>query len=118
MSTFKIPPRSQPAVCPGCGLDFRTTGDELCTECRFHQENPEEAPGYWTWTQRSNGQWGGRAKWREKDPLPEPGQVITLHRKDGTTSQRTINSRPDTRYDQAANLIVTCDLLEQASPSR
>ena len=118
MSTFKIPPRSQPAVCAGCEQDFRTTGDALCTECRFHQDHPEEAPGYWTWSQRAAGRWGVQAKWRERDPLPEPGTVITVHRKDGTTSQHTIGSHPDTRYDRAANLIITCELAEQSGPGR
>ena len=103
---FSKIPNMENRTCTGCGQDFRGSG-ELCTECGFYQSHPEEAPGYWTWS-RSGTEWKIRAKWLEKESWPEPGTVVTVHRKNGSDSQETILEDGESRYDRAGNMILTC----------
>lgn len=111
MVNFTNLPKYRRFTCQDCGqTDRGPEGATLCSQCRRHQEHPEEAPGYFTWTRTGDG-WGARAKWRDKDPLPEPGQVIIVHRQDGTNSEQTVARVRNHHYDIAANLIVTVDLV-------
>ena len=47
------------------------------------------APKYFTWHKRASG-WTIRAYWPDSEPLPEPGDQVTVHRKNRTTSVVTI----------------------------
>ena len=106
MSTFKIPPRYVDRTCGDCGQNYRGPPDsELCTECRYYRENPAEAPGYWTWRRSSQG-WQVTAKWRDRDPLPQAGDAVTVHRKDGSSSEHTLAEEPEFHYDMAGNKVL------------
>ena len=76
--------------CRDCGETFRAApGEETCAFCRYLREHPEEGPKHWTWRRRS-GVWGISAHWPDNEPLPEPGDKVTVHRKNGSTSVETI----------------------------
>ena len=82
--------RYQIKHCTQCQQEFTTRNDnDLCEECQFYHDNPEQAPKYFTWHKRSSG-WSIRATWPDKEPLPEPGDQVTVHRKNRTTSVETI----------------------------
>lgn len=105
---FSSLPRMERRTCTQCGEEFRGSRD-LCQQCEYYRDFPEMAPGYWTWTKSAQG-WMIRAVWREKEPWPEPGTAVTVHRKNGTTSQATIREVDHHRYDMAANLVLTCSV--------
>ena len=110
MTSFKIPPKQHDFTCTGCGQQSRgPEGSAKCSECRFYESHPEMAPAYFTWTKTGSG-WAATAKWREKDPEPEPGAVITVHRKDGSTSEHTVAETTGHRYDTSGNLVLTCQV--------
>ena len=54
--------------------------------------------------------WSTTAKWREHLPFPDPGAVITVHWKDGSSSEHTVSELRSRRYDRAANLRITLDV--------
>ena len=111
MSTFKIPPRSHDFTCRHCGqTDRGPEGSTICSECQYYQDHPDQAPEYFTWTGTSEG-WAAQANWRERTPHPEPGDLITVHRRDGSTSEHTVVSLRNTHYDRTANLVITLDVL-------
>ena len=91
-SGFKALGRKRETMnCAQCGTQFTTrTGAALCEECSFYADHPEMAPKYWTWHRRASDVWGIQATWPEREPLPEPGDQVTVHRKNGTTSLETI----------------------------
>ena len=94
-------------TCSQCGDEDRgPEGTAICTLCQYYEANPAEAPGYFTWSSNLEG-WAATAKWREKEPVPEPGQTVTVHRKDGGSSEHRVRGTLDRRYDPAANLIIT-----------
>ena len=104
---FRLPKRTE-RTCTKCGADFLGIRD-LCDECSFYEDHPDMAPGYWTWTNGGARGWMVQAVWREKDPEPEPGTVVTVvtvNRKDGTTSQATLGELEFFRYDMAAQKVV------------
>ena len=110
MYTFEIPESPRPAICEDCGRDFLASSDTLCTECRSYREHPERAPGYFRWGRIAPKQWGAQARWKENSPLPEPGDVITVHKKDGTSSEHTVTTVHEPAYDRNLRLIVRCDV--------
>ena len=87
----QLNPRSyQTKRCSQCGRVFTTRHDnDLCEQCQYYADNPDQAPKYFTWHQRSSG-WHIRATWPDKEPLPEPGDQVTVHRKNGSTSVETV----------------------------
>ena len=103
---FSAIPKQADQTCRVCGEEFLGYRN-ICDECSFHEDHPEMAPGYWTWTNSSRG-WMITARWREKEEWPESGTSVTVHRKNGTTSQATIEEVESHRYDMAANLVLTC----------
>ena len=106
MFNFPIP-RMEDGTCTQCSQEFRGAG-EFCNECRFYQDHPQEAPGYWTWTRDANEEWKIRAKWRKEEAWPEPDTIVIVHRKDGNESQETIVEVERFHYDQAINIVLTC----------
>ena len=109
MVDFRYPiklPKMEDRTCTKCGQDFRGS-HEVCSECHFNETHPEMAPGYWTWRSSATG-WKIQAKWREKESWPEPGTVVTVHRKNGTASQETIAEVENNYFDRAANLVLVC----------
>lgn len=101
---FSKLPKPTERTCTRCGADFRGIRD-LCDQCDFYESHPEMAPGYWTWRSSNQG-WMVQAAWPENDPEPEPGTVVTVHRKDGTTSQATLGELDHFRYDMAAQKVM------------
>ena len=84
-------------ACEKCGKEFKGQPETpLCTSCYFLEKYPEFQPKRWTWT-KIESQWGVTAIWPDKDPLPEPGETITVHRKDDTTSEVTLREYNETR---------------------
>ena len=78
-------------ACEKCGTEFKAQPETLiCTTCDFQERYPEFQPKRWTWTPMGN-QWGIIAVWPPKDADPEVGTTVTVHRKDGSTSQATIS---------------------------
>ena len=107
MVEFSGLPKYFPFACARCGQEDRgPEGQTRCTLCRYHQENPTEAPGYFTWTKLTGG-WAATAKWREQTPLPETGQTITVHRRDSNSSLRQVSRIGIPCYDRAGNLVIT-----------
>ena len=77
--------------CGQCGNEFTTrTGADLCDQCQLYAIHPEMAPKYWTWRRRGSGVWGVTTRWLDNEPLPEPGEQVTVHRKNGSTSVETL----------------------------
>ena len=94
--------------CPECGQEFDTIGDRvLCLECQYNQDHPEMAPKYWTWT-KNGSNWKIAATWPEREPEPEPGDRVTVHRKNGTESTETIREIHELRYDMTGKARLTC----------
>ena len=105
---FKIPPRNL-KVCGDCGEEYRGSEEsERCTSCHFLMLNPEYAPRYWTWTRGPRDTWKVTARWPDMDNPPEPGQTITVHRKNGSSSEETISEVGEFRLDRAAEWQITC----------
>ena len=88
---FSATGRMERKNCEECGQTFEGFPQErTCLECRYLRDNPEQAPKYWTWRRRGSGIWGVSAHWPDNEPLPEPGDQVTVHRKNGSTSVETI----------------------------
>ena len=82
--------RSQREACALCQRTFRARPDEtICGYCEHKGGGPELAPGYWTWN-RAEGINKIQAYWDWNRPLPQPGETVTVHSKDGTACQATI----------------------------
>ena len=98
-------------LCADCGDTFKTSREEetRCTECFYYHKYPEQAPGYFTWT-KTGQTWAAVAKWRDHDDPPLLGAAITVHRKDGTSSEHRIIRLIDSRYDVAGNRLVYCEV--------
>ena len=112
---FPIPPKSRETTCTECDQPCRINRTEdLCDECNFHRSHPEMAPGYWTWQKLADNSWGVQATWREPSQLPQPGDSITVHRKNGTTSNTTIRELTHTHYNKSGNLVVHCRIQDAA----
>ena len=111
MTAFRIPGKLQHHTCTECAQGFTSHREDstICSECGFYQSHPELAPKRWTWSMGSN-QWGVVAFWPEKEDLPQPGDIITVHRKDETTSVETIAEVRNTNYTPAARLRVLCTI--------
>ena len=108
---FKFPglePRSR-KDCAGCGEEFQgREGEELCLECQHRKDRPETADKYWTWRRAGNRGWAIAAYWPDREPLPEPGEQVTVHRKDGSTSVATIRGVDGLRYTLSGRAQVQC----------
>ena len=84
--------------CNECGQVFRGLPEtDLCLECRYKQDHPEESDMYWTWRKGGRPTWGIVAYWPDKEPPPNPGDRVTVHRKDGSSSTAVI-LEVDLRY--------------------
>jgi hypothetical protein len=95
--------------CAGCGQTFRGAGGEnLCGECQYTLDHPESADMYWTWTRAPRGRWGIAAHWPDAEPLPEPGDTATVHRKDGSQSTETITEVHGLHYLPTGRARLTC----------
>ena len=85
--------------CGECGREFEgIPEDDICLECQYKQEHPEESDMYWTWSKGGRPTWGIVAYWPDQEPLPDPGERVTVHRKDGSTSVVTIHEVEGLRY--------------------
>ena len=77
--------------CGECGQEFRGLEEqELCTECSYKRDHPEEQDMHWTWSRAGRGRWRIVAHWPDKEPLPNPGDRVSVHRKDGSSSTAVI----------------------------
>ena len=109
MTTFKIPKKQVNKTCPNCHREYRgPANSELCGECWYYQQHPEMAPAYWTWTKLSQNQWGITAYWPDRENPPVPGQQVTVHRKDGSSSLETIMEVYEPIIDRMARPIIRC----------
>ena len=97
----------EPRTCLECGQECPTPENDLCVQCQWYRDNPREAPGYWTWTQY-NGAWLIRAWWKDSEPMPEPGQQVTAHRRNGAESRETVDEVVDSRVHPNGRRIVRC----------
>ena len=87
-------------LCQDCGDRFRALPDEHhCVACQYYRDHPELALKHWTWKKRGQN-WTVVATWPDGEPLPLPGDSITVHRKDTTTSTETISEIDGFIYDQ------------------
>ena len=93
-------------TCSDCGEKFRSVGADTCAECRYYEDNPHLAPGYFRWT-RATGRWIATAVWKTDMPVPKPGDTITVHRKDGDTSKQTVTEELPDRIDATGDRIVS-----------
>ena len=95
--------------CADCGGSFKTAREDetRCTECFYHHQHPELAPGYFTWT-KTGSKWATVARWRDHEDPPNVGAMITVHRKDGTASEHTVVEILDTRYNTSGERLVRC----------
>ena len=90
MVNFNNLPKSTDFTCNTYGQKDRgPEGQTICAQCRLYEDHPEMRPGYFTWTSTSKG-WAATAKWGDNEPEPEPGNTVTVHRKDGSTSVHTV----------------------------
>ena len=94
-------------TCAKCAAEYRTIREEedLCSGCSYYRDNPELAPGYFTWS-RFAGEWTAAANWNPNDPEPAQGETITVHRRDGTTSKHRVASHHEGRFDPSGNFII------------
>ena len=85
--------------CTECGQEFHDPPEaDLCLECQYNQEHPEESDMYWTWSKGGRSTWGIVAYWPDGEPLPDVGDRATVHRRDGSTSTVTIHEVEGLRY--------------------
>ena len=108
--TFPIPGRTR-KDCTQCGQTFRGHDHEtLCPECSYKRDHPEAQDGYWTWS-RSQGPGGGwdiTAFWPDREPLPEPGTRVTVHRKNGAESAAVIRECQGITWEPTGRGRVRC----------
>ena len=99
MIDFANMPKHEQKECQECGQQFTGFPDQpRCTQCHYLSLHPEEAPKYWTWTKRGPT-WTIVATWPDREPLPEVGDVLTVHRRNGATSAETITEIDGLLYD-------------------
>ena len=85
--------------CTECGQETHNLPEaDLCLECQYNQEHPEESDMYWTWSKGGRPTWGIVAHWPDGEPLPDAGDQVTVHRKDGSTSVVKIQEVEGLRY--------------------
>ena len=85
--------------CTKCERDFHALPEtDLCLECRYNREHPEESDMYWTWSKGGHATWGIVAHWPDGEPPPDAGDQVTVHRKDGSSSTVVILEVGDLRY--------------------
>ena len=85
--------------CNECGQVFRGAEEqELRTECGYKRDHPEARDKYWTWKRKGRNGWEIAAYWPDREPLPEPGDPVTVHRRDGSTSIAVIREVEGLRY--------------------
>ena len=101
--------RSHTRECVECGAGFRTfrEDEDLCTEHSYYRDHPEAAPKYWTWT-KGGDEWYIRAVWPDRELEPEVGIEVTVHRQDGSVSDKIIREVLYTRYNNAGDKLVYC----------
>ena len=80
---------------------------DSCIDCQYKQEHPEARDMYWTWKRSGRGGWGIVAHWPDKEPLPNPGDRVNVHRKDGSFSTAII-LEVDLRYLPASRAQLRC----------
>ncbi len=111
MVNFNAIPKYHNFTCQSCGQNDRgPEGSTTCSECRLYLDHPESAPGYFTWTKTSSG-WAATALWRDKNPDPQPGTTITVHRRDGSSSEHTTRELLNSHYNTDGNKVVTCTVI-------
>ena len=88
--------------CRDCSQDRRLDPEGLCLTCWYYRRRPDERPGYWTWT-KMNGTWLATTRIGDDHETPRTGGIITVNRKDGTTSEATI-TEIDIVYDRKGTL--------------
>ena len=102
---------SEDRTCQKCGREFHATQKEewQCSECKYYETHPEMAKGYWTWTQLGD-KWGISAYWSQHGEAENelPGTTVTVHRKNGTTSQATITQVRGGSFNRSAEYRVYC----------
>ena len=85
--------------CGDCGQTFRgLPEEEICIECEYKREHPEARDRFWTWSRVGGGRWTIVAHWPDGEKLPEVGEQVTVHRKNGSTSVETIHEVEGLRY--------------------
>ena len=73
--------------CTECGHEtYIPPEDDLCVECQYNQEHPDESDMHWMWSKEERPTWGIVAHWPAGEPLPNAGEQVTVHRKDSSTS--------------------------------
>ena len=93
--------------CSQCNDVFRGTDEEqLCPQCLHRKEYPEDQDQHWTW-RRAGGRWEAIAYWPHGEPLPQPGDRITVHRRDGSTTTAVVREA-DLRYTSTGRGRVQC----------
>ena len=109
MIDFANIPKSENKPCQDCEQTFRGLPQESrCVECQYDADHPDQAPKYWTWTRRGSGVWGAVATWPEQETLPNVGDTIDIHRKDGRVSTNTITEVDGLRYDMMGRARLHC----------
>jgi hypothetical protein len=103
--------------CIECGVTFRGTPDTRCSQCHFYTQCPELKPGNFRWASNGTDE-QNRKRWQIEghwiwDEMPQPGAEVTVYRRDGTTSEETIQEFIAAHYDRAANWTVVCSVVER-----
>ena len=92
MFTFPIPKPRHTKTCSQCHREFEGSDDHrICGECTFYQDHPDRAPGYWTWTRLTADTWGIAAYWPDTASHPQPNSSVTVHPRDVSSSNETID---------------------------
>ena len=94
---------------PACGQEFNSLAEEpgQCPQCDFQDRHPELRTGYFTWKGAASG-WNATARRQENDPEPARGEIITVHRKDGTSSSHAVVGTIRRNFNGAGELHITC----------
>ena len=73
--------------CTECGRNFHGIPEvPLCLDCWYRHEDPQQNYVYWMWGKEGRPTWGIKTHWPDGEPLPNTGDQVTVHRKDGSTS--------------------------------
>ena len=108
MVDFANMPKQEEKYCQDCGQQFRGFPEQpRCTQCHYDSMYPEEAPKYWTWKKRGQN-WIISATWPDREPLPNVGETVTVHRKDGSSSDETITEVDRITYDMSGRAKLRC----------
>ena len=85
--------------CAQCGQVFQGLPEtDSCLECQYKQDHPEDQDMYWTWKRTGPGGWGIVAHWPDREPPPNPGDQVSVHQKDGSSSTVIILKVGDLHY--------------------